>query len=130
LLTLGSLHLDVANKIGQCNEWDPKELRSPVQPDTPKPIRLVNLQFVAVVILLTKAGDRVDGFVDIDIIVFVNDLKNCRRQPHVVPLATHITSRPHVGEAHEPIPYRPILSLPKLIVEVSQIWLAFIFLYQ
>ncbi|KAI2490832.1 hypothetical protein MHU86_23742 [Fragilaria crotonensis] len=31
---------DLANEIGQCDEWDPVETRSPAQPTTPEPSRL------------------------------------------------------------------------------------------
>jgi hypothetical protein len=114
---------DLANEIGQCTEWDPETLRSPAQPGNPEPIRLpesipiVRARRMAVVLPMSKAGGRVDGFIDDLINVFADTPENCRRQPHVVPLAMHVTSRPHAGDAHEPIPRRPILSLPKLIAE-------------
>ena len=62
---------------------------------------------------------RVDGFIDDLVNTFLDTPENCRRQPHVVPLAMHVTSRPHAGEANEPIPRRPILSQPKLLAEGS-----------
>ena len=37
---------------------------------------------------------RVDGFIDDLINVFADTPENCRMQPHVVPLAMHVTSRP------------------------------------
>ena len=62
---------------------------------------------------------RVDGFIDDLINVFLDTPTNCRRQPHVVPLAMHVTSRPHAGEMAEPIKRRALLSLPKLLAEGS-----------
>ena len=50
---------------------------------------------------------RVDDFIDDLINVFVDTPANCRIQPHVVPLAIHITSRPHAGDDSEPIIRRP-----------------------
>ena len=114
---------DLANEISQCDEWDPDELRSPAQPITPEPRRLspeipiAQARTMAVAIPPTKAGGRVDGFIDDLINVFLDTPENCRRQPHVVPLAMHLTSRPHAGDADEPVPRRPILSIPKLEAE-------------
>ena len=62
---------------------------------------------------------RVDGFIDDLINVFLDTPVNCANQPHVVPLAMHVTSRPHSGDDDEPIVRRPILSIPKLIGEGS-----------
>ena len=114
---------DLANEIGQCTEWDPETLRSPAQPESPEPVRLpenipvARARRMAVVLPMSKAGGRVDGFIDDLINVFADTPDNCRRQPHVVPLAMHVTSCPHAGDANEPVPRRPILSLPKLIAE-------------
>ena len=60
-----------------------------------------------------------DGFIDDLINVFLDTPRNCKRQPQVVPLAMHVTSRPHAGDALEPLPRRAILSQPKLIAEGS-----------
>jgi hypothetical protein len=65
------------------------------------------------------AVGRVDGFIDDLINVFLDNPLNCAMQPHVVPLAMHVTSRPHAGDHDEPIPRRPILSQPKLLAEGS-----------
>ncbi len=118
------LATDLANEIGQCAEWDPETIRSPAQAENPEPIRLpesipiVLARRLAVVLPMSSAGGRVDRFIEDDLInVFADTPENCRRQPHVVPLAMHVTSRPHAGDAHEPVPRRPILSLPKLIAE-------------
>jgi hypothetical protein len=114
---------DLSNEISQCAEWNPDELRSPAQPITPEPRRLspeipiTQARPMAVVIPPTKSGCRVDGFIDDLINVFLDTPENCRRQPNVVPLAMHLTSRPHAGDAEEPVPRRPILSIPKLEAE-------------
>ena len=116
---------DLANEISQCAEWDPNELRSPVQPTTPEPKRLsedvplATCRRLAVAIPIPDGGmvGRVDGFIDDLINVFLDTPINCANQPHVVPLAMHVTSRPHSGDDDEPIIRRPILSIPKLIAE-------------
>jgi hypothetical protein len=114
---------DLANKTSQCDDWDPMECRSPAQPVTPEPLRLpasvpiARARRMAVHIPPTKAGGRVDGFIDDLINVFLDTPVNCLRQPNIVPLAMHLTSRPHAGDEEEPIPRRPILSIPKLIAE-------------
>ena len=89
---------DLANKIGQCDDRDPMECRSPAQPETPEPLRLpasipiVQARRMAVYIPPTKAGGRVDGFIDDLINVFLDTPANSLRQPNVVPLAMHLTS--------------------------------------
>jgi hypothetical protein len=118
---------DLANEISQCTEWDPDELFSPAQPTTPEPRRvhddvpLALCRPMAVAIPISDTGmiGRVDGFIDDLINVFLDTPSNCARQPHVVPLAMHVTSRPHAGDSAEPIPRRPILSIPKLMAEGS-----------
>jgi hypothetical protein len=118
---------DLANEISQCTEWDPSELSSPVQPIAPAPKReaegvpIAKCRKMAVTIPVADEGmiGRVDGFIDDLINVFLDTPSNCARQPHVVPLAMHVTSRPHAGDEHEPIVRRPILSIPKLVAEGS-----------
>jgi hypothetical protein len=115
---------DLANELSGCIDWDHRTTRSPAQATTPKPIRLPNGiplekgRTMSVLVPETKGG-KVDGFIDDLINVFLDSEENCARQPHVVPLAMHITSRPHAGEGKEPIPRRPILSQPKLVAEGS-----------
>ncbi|KAI2493346.1 hypothetical protein MHU86_21191 [Fragilaria crotonensis] len=116
---------DLANEISQCIEWNPVQTRSPAQPVAPPPTRIdgsIQLQpgkQMAVEIPLAESRvGRVDGFIDDLINVFVDTPDNCRMQPHVVPLAMHVTSRPHAGES-EPITRRPLLSMPKLLAEGS-----------
>ena len=76
---------------------------------------------MAVEIPVDTAGSvgRVDGFIDDLINVFLDTPENCKRQPYVVPLAMHVTSRPHAGDSNEPITRRNLLSVPKLLAEGS-----------
>ena len=115
---------DLANEISQCDEWDPIAVHSPAQPTVPDPIRLppsvpmAEALPMAVSIPIGKKTDaRVDGFIDDLINVFLDTSENCARQPQVVPLAMHVTSRPHAGDDKEPIPRRTLLSMPKLASE-------------
>ena len=115
---------DLANEISMCEEWDHVETRSPAQPQTPSPNRLppdvpmAQGKAMSIIVPETKGG-KVDGFIDDLINVFLDTPENCNRQPHVVPLAMHVTSRPHAGEEREAVPRRPILSQPKLEAEGS-----------
>ena len=115
---------DLANEISQCADWDPATLHSPDQPVTPTVIRMdKDLPFAPgrpmAVSIPTRTTSRVDGFIDDLINVFLDTEDNCRRQPHTVPLAMFVTSRPHAGNKTEPIPRRAILSLVKLEAEGS-----------
>ena len=118
---------DLSNEIGQCKGWSPDSTKSPAQVVAPPPKRLdPAIPFgvgkkMAVEIPLPSENvvARVDGFIDDLVNAFLDTPENCRRQPHVVPLAMHVTSRPHAGDANEPIPRRPILSQPKLLAEGS-----------
>jgi hypothetical protein len=115
---------DLANEISQCKRWDPKTLRSPDQPVTPNPIREQKNVPVAqarpmALHIPTTATSRVDSFIDDLINVFLDTDSNLARQPHTVPLAMFLTSRPHAGTTEEPIARRPILSIPKLLAEGS-----------
>ncbi|KAI2512067.1 hypothetical protein MHU86_2355 [Fragilaria crotonensis] len=117
---------DLANEISACRAWNPDTLRSPAQTATPEPIRVddsIPMAPAREMAVVVPTGDdlnaRVDGFIDDLINVFLDTPQNCSRQPHVVPLAMHATSRPHAGDDLEPIPRRAILSTPKLIAEGS-----------
>jgi hypothetical protein len=59
---------------------------------------------------------RTDSFIDDLILVFLDTPENCRRCPHAVKLAIHVTSRHHAGST-EPIKRRPLLSPEKLEAE-------------
>ena len=72
---------------------------------------------MAVLVPKSDRGDKVEGFIDDLINVFVDTPENCARQPHVVSLAMHVTSQPHADNNEEPIPRRPILSHPELVAE-------------
>ena len=117
----------LANAIAQCKDWKAKDLRSPAKLDTPVPkrvhesIEIATGRKMAVEVPMPKSGPvgRVDGFIDDLINVFLDTPENCESQPHVVPLAIHVTTRPHAGDECEPIPQRPLLSLPKMVAEGS-----------
>ena len=64
-------------------------------------------------------GGRVDGFIDDLISVFLDSPENLVRYTQTVPLAMHVTSRPHAGDSVESITRRPILSQSKLEAEGS-----------
>jgi hypothetical protein len=112
---------DLANEISMCEEWNPELLRSPNQPETPEPKRLDAS--------IPHARNPRDGGYNPTYWVrkswglyrqphrhLPRHPENLARKPHVVPLAMHVTSRPHAGK-DEPILRRDILSLPKLLVE-------------
>jgi hypothetical protein len=115
----------LSNEISRCKEWDPASLHSEAQPVAPPPLRLGgNIPFgpgrpMAIQIPIGPPDEvgMVDGFIDDLINLFLDTPANCRRQPHVVPLAMHVTSRPHAGHDREPITRRPLLSAAKLLVE-------------
>jgi hypothetical protein len=113
----------LANEISQCDDWDPETLRNPDQPETPIPIRepeeipLGEAKELAVMIP-TQTTIRVNGFINYRIDFFLDTERNCAQEPHTVPLAMFVTSRPHAGE-EEPITRRAILSMAKLFAEGS-----------
>jgi hypothetical protein len=112
---------DLSNEIPLCQEWDHESLRSPAQPKTPSPVLLPDEVPVAkampmAVCIPTKVTARSDSFIDDLIRVFLDTPLNREREPHAVPLAIHVTSRPHAGDA-EPIKRREIVSNPKLVAE-------------
>ncbi len=119
--TFSEIVTDLANEIGSCPTWDPESLRSPAQPDTPTPSELSeHVPFgqakQMAVNLPIDSDSRTDGFIDDLITVFLDTPQNRSRSPHAVPLAMHVTSRPHAGN-NEPITRRNILSDAKLIAE-------------
>jgi hypothetical protein len=70
---------------------------------------------MAVVVPVTITA-RTDGFIDNLMQVFLDTPDNLKRAPHAVPLAIHVTSRPHAGPS-EPIQRRSLLSDVILIAE-------------
>ena len=72
---------------------------------------------MAVIIPALEAA-KVDVFIDDLIDTFPDSPENLARKPHAVPLAMHVTSRPHAGDI-ESILRRAILSMLKLLAEGS-----------
>jgi hypothetical protein len=112
---------DLSNEIPLCTDWDHDTLRSPAQPETPSPIMLPSTVPIATARPIafhipTTVTARTDSFIDNLIRVFLDTPLNRAREPHAVPLAIHVTSRPHMGEA-EPVRRRGLLSAPKLEAE-------------
>jgi hypothetical protein len=112
---------DLSNEIALCKEWDHTKTRSPAQLLTPVPVELPDgVPFAEArpmaVHVPTSVTARTDSFIDDLIRVFLDTPLNREREPHAVPLAIHVTSRPH-AEGAEPIPRRGIVSAPKLIAE-------------
>jgi hypothetical protein len=112
---------DLSKEISLCTEWDHTTLRSPAQPTTPTPILLPKTTPMAkampmAVQIPTTVTARTDSFIDDLIRIFLDTPTNRAREPHAVPLAIHVTSRPHMSEA-EPVKRRGLLSAPKLEAE-------------
>jgi hypothetical protein len=112
---------DLSNEIALCKEWDHTTLRSPAQPKTPTPIVFPDdIPFAPAMPMAvhvpTTVTARTDSFIDDLIRVFLDTPENREREPHAVPLAIHVTSRPHMGPA-EPVKRRGLLSAPKLEAE-------------
>ena len=111
---------DLANEIRLCNEWD-GQLRSPAQPQTPtalrqpKSIPFQRARPCAVKIPTTVTG-RTECFIDDLINVFLGSASNILTEPHVVPLAIHLSSRPHADQ-QEPVPRRQVIQPDKLVAE-------------
>jgi hypothetical protein len=110
---------DLSNKIPLCKNWDHVKLQSPAQPKTPAPIMLppnipiATANPIAFHIPTTVTACTNDSFIDDLIWVFLDT-------PHAVPLAIHVTSRPHMGTA-EPVQCQGLLSAPKLKAEGTQV---------
>jgi hypothetical protein len=104
-----------------CPDWDPTQVRSPGQPITPTPKQEMDDEpfgqaLPTAVTVPTSSTSKTDGFIDDLITVFRDTPQNRERAPHTVPLAMHITSRPHAGNK-EPVKRRNILSDAKLLAE-------------
>jgi hypothetical protein len=112
---------DLSNEIPLCDEWDHRKLRSPDQPETPDPILLpaeipIAQAMPLVVQIPTTVNARTDSFINDLIRGFLDTPENRAREPHAVPLAIHVTSRPHMGDT-EPVRRQGLLSAPKLEAE-------------
>jgi hypothetical protein len=66
--------------------------------------------------ILTSSTSKRDEFIDDLITVFLDNPTDLERAPHTVPLAMHITIRPHAGK-DEPVTRQNILADHKLIVQ-------------
>jgi hypothetical protein len=84
---------DLANEILLCSEWDPHSLHSPAQEPTVVPF--APACSLAVSIPVTSRTSRVDSFIDDLVLTFLHTPANRTRCPFAVPLAIHVTSRPH-----------------------------------
>jgi hypothetical protein len=112
---------DLSNELSLCTEWNHNTLRSPAQPDTPEPSLLpdnipIALAMPLAVTIPTTVTAKTDSFIDDLIRIFLDTPQNRAREPHTVPLAIHVTSRPHMGQS-EPVRRRGLLSAPKLEAE-------------
>jgi hypothetical protein len=112
---------DLSNEIALCENWNHRKLRSPAQPETPSPVLMPDGIPIAQAMPLaveipTTVTARTDSFIDDLIRVFLDTPLNREKEPHAVPLAIHVTSRPHMG-ADEPVNRREIVSAPKLEAE-------------
>ena len=115
---ISELVTDLTNEISQCEDWDPTHLRSPVKPTAPEPVYVAEAEaplapaLPMAVEIPPIEQEKVDGFVDDLFYVFWDTPSNRERLPHAVPPAMHVTSRPHAGDADEPLLRRNILSRP------------------
>jgi hypothetical protein len=112
---------DLSNDLAPCKEWDHTRLRSPAQPETPTPVELPKEVPIAQAMSLavsipTTVTARTDGCIDDLIRVFLDTATNREREPHAVPLAIHVTSRPHAGDS-EPLWHWGLALAPKLVAE-------------
>jgi hypothetical protein len=100
---------DLSNEIPLCADWDPETLHSPDHPVAPDPkpypadVPFGQARPMAVTIPTTVTA-RTDCFIDDLIRVFLDSPRARAREPHAVPLAIFITSRPHAGDENEPVP--------------------------
>jgi hypothetical protein len=105
---------DLANEISLCPSWDPTQIRSPAQNNTPSPRELPDDIPLAracptAVRVPTSVTARIDCFIDDLVLVFLDTPTNRQRQAHTVPLAVYVANRPNAG-TDEPIPRRENIS--------------------
>jgi hypothetical protein len=67
----------------------------------------------ALEVLVTLDSAR-DCFIDDIIDVYLDTRANRVREGHLVQMAVHLMSRPHAGDAAEPVPRRPLFGPAKL----------------
>jgi hypothetical protein len=114
---LSEMITDLANEIASIPDWDPRVTHSPV-PHNPTfkelgegiPFARSRPMAFQVPVFLTS---RHDCFIDDVMQIFLDTIRNREQMSAIVPLAIHVTCRPHAG-AEEPIPHRPLLSPSKL----------------
>ena len=111
---------DLANEINHCPQWDHSTVHSPVQTVSPAkflPDHVpISPAFEMSACPYPVEAGKVDDFIDDLIHVFPESVTNLVRAQHIVPLAIHITFRPHAG-TDEPVPRRALLSPDKLAAE-------------
>jgi hypothetical protein len=113
---------DLSNEIPLCSDWDHASLHSPDQPTAPEPkpypfdTPLAKARPMAVGVP-TSVTARTDCFIDDLIRVFLDTPLARKREPHAVPLAIFLTSRPHAGTTNEPVPRRSLMQAAKLLAE-------------
>ena len=76
------------------------------------------LSLLMAVLIPALEAEKVDVFINDLIDTFPDSPENLARKPHAVPLAMHVTSRPH-AEDKKSILRRAILSMLKLLAEGS-----------
>jgi hypothetical protein len=108
---------DLSNEIPLV-EAAKEGLRSPGQPKTPVPTLVedgvpIALDRSLAIGIPTSVTARTDSCIDDLIRVFLDTVENRRLQPHVVPLAVHVSNRPNAG-GDEPITRRENLSGTKV----------------
>jgi hypothetical protein len=113
---------DLSNEIPLCTEWNHETLHSPDHPVAPEPKPYPNDSPLAqarpmAVGVPTTVTARTDCFIDDLIRVFLDSPAARAREPHAVPLAIFVTSRPHAGDSSEPVPRRSLMQAAKLIAE-------------
>jgi hypothetical protein len=117
---LSEMITDLANEISCIKDWDPTRVHSPV-PNNPtfkelgEDVPFAQSRPMAGNIPVTLTS-RHDCFIDDVIQIFLVTLWSRQRMPAIVPLAIHVTCRPHAGD-DESVPRRPLLSPAKLEAE-------------
>jgi hypothetical protein len=111
----------LANELYMCPDWNLDQVRSPGQPIRPTPKldsgdEPFSQALPTTITVPTSLTAKTDGFIDDLTTVFRDTPQNRERAPHTVPLAMHVTSRPHAGP-DEPVTRQNILADHKLVAE-------------